>query len=372
MSLVAALPVSDRGFGPFLDELYAAALEPALFQQALASFGSAFLADESRFLICDRHAAGAERAHFVEFGEAASGNTTLDRRQSDELLGALGTRDVIGGAAVSAGTLGNVGWPNDKWTLGGLHYIALSVPVDERWIVALVAVRRHAAFSDHDQGTARSLLSDVKRALAFHWKATRSKGFAVGDRLFEARDIAIIVTRQRVVEHTNEAAARLLEREGLLRLAGRNLRFEDVRVAAAFDELSKPCGRAKAASRSLAFIVAEGKGESWLVQLSRHQTPSVSPLLAETSNNSLVVIALTPLSAASGARGALIDGFVDLTVTERAVLSAFVDGKDIACIAGEMRRSVETVRWHVRNLFAKLGVNSQADLTRLGSLLLPI
>jgi len=119
-------------------------------------------------------------------------------------------------------------------------------------------------------------------------------------------------------------------------------------------------------------IVTDGKGESWLVQLSRHQTAAASPLLADTANSSQVVIALTPLAEASGSRGALIDGFVDLTPTERAVLSAFVDGKDIASIASEMQRSIETVRWHVRNLFAKLGVNSQADLTRLGSLLLPI
>ena len=54
------------------------------------------------------------------------------------------------------------------------------------------------------------------------------------------------------------------------------------------------------------------------------------------------------------------------------MLAAFVDGKDIAGIASEMQRSIETVRWHVRNLFAKQGVNSQAELTRLGSLLLPI
>jgi DNA-binding CsgD family transcriptional regulator len=68
----------------------------------------------------------------------------------------------------------------------------------------------------------------------------------------------------------------------------------------------------------------------------------------------------------------MLAGFTELTPTERTIFAAFVDGDDIASIAARMDRSVETVRWHVRNLFAKLGVNSQADLVRLGALLLPI
>jgi DNA-binding CsgD family transcriptional regulator len=366
MSLVAALPVTDRGFGSFLDEFYGAALEPGRFAGALSAFSAAFDAEEARILVRDR----AGRGHFVDFGDSME--SSLDLKQANDLAAALQNRDVTeASATVGAGTIGGAGWPEEKWAIGSLHYLALTVPVDERWMVAIVAIRRHAAFNDQDLNVARRLVDDVRRALAFHVKAARSKGFAVGDRLFEARAIALIVTRHKMVEHTNEAAARLLERQGLLHLAGRSLRFDDVRVAAAFDELSKGAGR-RASAKSLAFIVTDGRGESWLVQLSRHQTASASPLLADTANASQVVIALTPLAEASGSRGALIDGFVDLTPTERAVLSAFVDGKDIASIASEMRRSIETVRWHVRNLFAKLGVNSQADLTRLGSLLLPI
>jgi len=366
MSLVAALPVTDRGINPFLDELYAAALEPGRFTGALAAFANAFDADDARLLVRDR----VGRGHFVDFGETGA---FLDGKQSAELIASLQSRDVgdTGSAAVITGTVGGAGWPEERWAIGGIHYLAVTVPADERWLASLVAIRRHSAFGDQDQNLARRLMDDVRRALAFHVKAARSKGLAVGDRLFEARAIALIVTRHKVVEHTNEAASRLLERPGLLHLAGKTLRFDDVRVAAAFDELSK-VGTRRAGSKSLAFIVSDGQGETWLVQLSRHNVASVSPLLVDTANTSQVVIALTPLSEASGSRGALIDGFVDLTPTERAVLSAFVDGKDIACIASQMQRSIETVRWHVRNLFAKLGVNSQADLTRLGSLLLPI
>lgn len=367
MSLVAALPAVDRGVNPFLDELYAAALEPSRLSGALDAFAEAFDADDARFVVRDR----AGRAQFMDVGVRTG--LILDGKQSSDLLAGLQNRDLgeAGAPSVTAGSIGSVGWPDERWAIGGLHYMAVTVPVDDRWLVAVVAIRRHVAFGDHDQNLARRLVSDIRRALAFHVRAARSKGLAVGDRLFEARAIALIVTQNKLVEHTNEAAERLFERRGLLQLAGRALKFDDVRVGAAFDDLSK-VERRRGSPKSLAFVVSDGQGESWLVQLSRHQGASGSPLLADAANTGQVVIALTPLSEASGSRGALIDGFVDLTPTERAVLSAFVDGKDIASIASEMRRSIETVRWHVRNLFAKLGVNSQADLTRLGSLLLPI
>lgn len=62
----------------------------------------------------------------------------------------------------------------------------------------------------------------------------------------------------------------------------------------------------------------------------------------------------------------------DITPIERTIVAALVDGRDIVAIAARLNRSAETVRWHVRNLFTKLGVNSQADLARLRALLLPI
>lgn len=369
MSLVAALPVNDHGFGPFLDEFYAAALEPRRFPQALSAFANTFYADYARILVSDRQAAAAG-AQIVELGEDADA-PPLEASLLSELSTLLAKRESSEANAVRAGVLGAAGWPNEKWAIGGVHYLALTVAVDERWVVSLVALRRNNAFAEHDQAAARRLTDDVRRALSFHFKAARSKSLALSDQLFGARSIALFVTRQKVVEHTNEAAAELVERQGLLRLVGRSLRFEDVRVAAAFDELSKPNLR-RTAAKGLAFVVSEGQGTSWLVQLSRQQTNVASPLLSDAASSTLVVVALTPLNGTASSRGALIDGFVDLTATERAVLAAFVDGKDIAAIAGEMQRSIETVRWHVRNLFAKLGVNSQAELTRLGSLLLPI
>jgi DNA-binding CsgD family transcriptional regulator len=373
MSLVAALPLAERAFGPFLDELYDAAFEPKRLNQALRLFLDSFAADDGRIFVCDRFSGAADRARLITLDQGSSAAAfgsaiTLAERERETLLMALSDSDAA--EQVLSGVLDSSQVSRGQ----GRFYLALTVGVGERWIVGLVALRRHLPFADDEERDGRKLLNDVRRAFAFHLKAAGERGFAFGDRLFHASAVALFVTRQRIVEHSNEAGAALLERPGPVRLAGRALRFEDARVRSAFDELTKADSKGKITTmaKTLAFIVSESNGDRWLAQLSRHLAPANSPLLAEASAAPIVLVAFTPFSGVSGSREALINGFVDLTATERAVLSAMVDGKDIARIALDMARSVETVRWHVRNLFAKLGVNSQADLARLGSLLLPI
>lgn len=187
----------------------------------------------------------------------------------------------------------------------------------------------------------------------------------VGLQMFENNPIALLITRGRVVERSNLAATSLLEQRRPVQLAAGRLRFEDTRAQGAFELLSRAAstdGR-----RTFAFVVEGMEGRTFIAQLSLAR---LSLDLAETSP--AVVVALTPFSGASQTREAMLSGFPDLTPTERQIFAAVVDGDDIAAIARKMGRSVETVRWHVRNLFTKLGVNSQADLARLGALLMPI
>ena len=185
----------------------------------------------------------------------------------------------------------------------------------------------------------------------------------VGWQMFDNNPTAMLITRARQVEHANPAAAVLLEAHRPITVAAGRLRFEDARAQAAFELLSRADHGADA--RRTFAVVVEGEGDrTFIAQLSLAKPRGGDP--------PSVVVALTPFSGASQSREAMLQGFTDLTPTERAIFAAFVDGADIQAIAARMDRSVETVRWHVRNLFTKLGVNSQADLARLGALLLPI
>lgn len=185
----------------------------------------------------------------------------------------------------------------------------------------------------------------------------------VGWQMFDNNPTAMLITRARQVEHANPAAAGLLEAHRPIAVAAGRLRFEDARAQAAFELLSR-VDHGSDTRRTFAFVV-EGEGDrTFIAQLSL-----AKPRGGDAPS---VVVALTPFSGASQSREAMLQGFTELTPTERAIFAAFVDGADIQAIAARMDRSVETVRWHVRNLFTKLGVNSQADLARLGALLLPI
>lgn len=60
-----------------------------------------------------------------------------------------------------------------------------------------------------------------------------------------------------------------------------------------------------------------------------------------------------------------------LTTTERKIAVDLANGWGVTTIADERRLSLETVRWHVRNLIDKLGARNLADLQRTLALLLP-
>ncbi len=54
-----------------------------------------------------------------------------------------------------------------------------------------------------------------------------------------------------------------------------------------------------------------------------------------------------------------------LTLAEAKILTSLADGQRVREIAEQSKRSVETVRTHIKNLMSKMGVSRQADLVRL-------
>lgn len=363
--------VLENGLNPFLDDLYEAALEPNRLRGALDSFARAFGAKSGRVYLKDLWAGSAGGQLLDLAGAGAIHDLRADDAACERLLDLLARRGSEGDGIYS-GTLDVQsvgGWPPSS---AAVSYLALIAALDERWVVGLVALRDNAAFSYGETARAREALSDVKRALGFHLKAAGNGGFGFGDRVFNASSIALFVTRQKSIEHANDMGGRVLRGEGPVKLSGRCLHFDDSRAQAAFDLVSKPDAKGAPPPRSYAFIVSGTAGDTWLAQISRHRPPAESPLFVAGGSAPLVATVLTPFNTSLASRETVIEGFIDLTVTERSILSALVGGKDIGRIANDTSRSVETVRWHVRNLFTKLGVNSQTDLARLGTLLLPI
>jgi DNA-binding CsgD family transcriptional regulator len=57
-------------------------------------------------------------------------------------------------------------------------------------------------------------------------------------------------------------------------------------------------------------------------------------------------------------------GWDSLTDSELKVVSLIAEGVTNRAVAAQLRLSPHTVKTHIRNAFAKLGVNSRAELSR--------
>lgn len=119
----------------------------------------------------------------------------------------------------------------------------------------------------------------------------------------------------------------------------------------------------------------DGPGAGGSMTVSRERATSrlqlhVSPVGADQTAGSewgatgalvLVIDPASRLKLDAAALGALLD----LTPAESYVAASLVEGKSAHAIAAETGRSVTTIKWHIRHIFAKHGLSGQADLVRL-------
>lgn len=61
----------------------------------------------------------------------------------------------------------------------------------------------------------------------------------------------------------------------------------------------------------------------------------------------------------------------DFSPAEAALVSALMGGTDLEAYAATARRSLNTVRWHLKNAMSKAGIRSQRDLVRVVGATLP-
>ena len=164
--------------------------------------------------------------------------------------------------------------------------------------------------------------------------------------------------RGRVVAANDRALAVLRERDGLqdkdgwLRAA---LPGEDAMLQ-------------RLVGSAVPFRAGPGAGGSMAV--SRERSPTrlqlhVHPLRdGESGGIGALVLVIDPASRLrldAEALGALLG----LTPAESYVAASLVEGRSAHAIAVETGRSVTTVKWHIRNIFAKHELSGQADLVRL-------
>ena len=222
--VVAAGPGTTPASEGFLDELYGAVVLPEKFQNVLESFTTLFSAEKA--------------ALYVEQGGSLQRSLPqLAPGQADWLLSAtdLNVNDLVGTAVTAAS-----GLRCGKFIAANLcevFILALTAYLPDQRVISLVAIRRSAPFTEAEHRKATPLLSQFERACAL-LTANLSNRIDLGRSLFEESTIALVLTRQRMVERANEKAKSLFAARRPVAIAGRQLTFEDSRIQTAFDRFS--------------------------------------------------------------------------------------------------------------------------------------
>ena len=200
----------------------------------------------------------------------------------------------------------------------------------------------------------------VRQALA----EARALGASLAELLETMRTGVVQLDRRGRVAAANERALAVLRaRDGL--------RDEDGWLHAALPEEDATLQRL--VGDAVPFPDGPGAGGSMTV--SRVRAPSrlqvhVSPAVAgeaaggETGRIGALVVVIDPASRLH-LDAEVLGALLDLTPAESYVAASLVEGRSARDIAAETGRSVTTVKWHIRHIFAKHGLSGQADLVRL-------
>lgn len=241
-------------------------------------------------------------------------------------------------------------------------YVSSVSIIDRRYAALLAAnlTKEGRIFSEAQVRTLDALSPDLDRAFRVAHRISQTAA-APGPPWDDCR-LPVFVLRERRIEHANPPASELRERGGVVEERLGVARFVDPRTEEALAAVER------GDERSVALVSTASTGERWLLQMIR-QKPRES-LFAPLTSPSVLLIA-TPLSEGAVGRTEAVSGFSSLSEAERTVLDALVRGRSVESIAILSDRSIDTVRWHVRNMIQKTGAASLADLIRIGTLLAP-
>lgn len=243
-------------------------------------------------------------------------------------------------------------------------YLASATVIDQRHcaIIAANKIGAGALFEDRHRAVAAALAPDLDRAFRLAYRFAEATPQAALRSVWEDSPLPTVLLRDGTVVFCNNAGADALNDGAVARVKASRIAFSDAETQALYETCAR--GDSRHASR----IADTTQGGRWLVQFISVR-PGANPFASSSAPSVLMV--LTPLSQSAVGRCAAIAGFSELTEGERTLLAAFVRGETVETVAAATGRSVGTVRWHVRNMIAKTGAQSLADLTRIAALLAP-
>lgn len=255
-------------------------------------------------------------------------------------------RDLLWPHGFGYATATHVQVPNGDTLILSLERRRDAGPVEREAVARLTALRPHIA---------RSAL--LASRLAFETIRSANEAFGM-----TGMPSAAVSPRGRIIDCNALFSQRFEATTG----AGDRLRLDSQETNRVLDECLQAIrsgnGGKPFASRSIALARGEGSEAAVL-----HLVP-VAGFARDIFAAAAFFVILTPLDATRLAPVELIQGLFDLTTMEARVARALAAGSDVDATAARFGIARETVRAHLKSIFAKTGFSRQTDLAAAISL----
>jgi DNA-binding CsgD family transcriptional regulator/PAS domain-containing protein len=248
------------------------------------------------------------------------------------------------------------------------YSLVVSLREDDGSLIVLGVFRPRQAthFDQHDVDTFSELLPHLKQAIAVSEQLTRAN-FASGT-LSDALDTVavgiLIVDESARLVHANAAGRRILDLSDGLTLSGDRVRLHTGTEDAAFrrslrETLSAALARKIQSCEAIA--VTRPSGREALPMMVGALRPD-KPRLAGPLSRPVAAVFVSLPEEPHEAPAELLRRLFGLTSAEARVYERIVHGYSVEEIARELDLAVDTIRVHLKRMFAKMQVSRQAEL----------
>jgi DNA-binding CsgD family transcriptional regulator len=244
----------------------------------------------------------------------------------------------------------------------GARYVMGVKLADRGPAVSMLRIHRSAGngpYSGEDVRRLNQLFPELSRSARLYFNQQEvARTAAVATAALDHLQIGVIVIdRDRRILHANAAAERMLATGNIMTGRAGRLSFDDLRTQSAMRRLiaSALTGPGPLRYPKGAMPVRAGQYEI-----------SVSPLQAHArAGAEAVLLTFKQCDCESRQLSARLQAEFGLTVREAAIANQIVAGRNAQEIAALGSVSLNTVKTHLRAVFAKMNVHSQSDLVRI-------
>ena len=224
----------------------------------------------------------------------------------------------------------------------------LEVEPQAMWI-AFFCDRRKDLFSENDIAAAEAIAPHLGRAARMTAANSTARRYLGEGAVADFGAPALVLSRAGEVIETNATF-----RETIGAKVGSRFRLGDKDIRQAIEEFLNDKRGAKRAP-----TCAIETGTEWRIRL--YRLDDLGALIGGRSGDENCLILFERVAPKANDAGLLKRRF-DLTDAEADIASLLLDGMTPAQIAAARKCSISTVRWHLRQVYSKLGVTSKRGL----------